>query len=111
MSLSLSLIYAVTLDDALISYGPLGIGVLVLGYFAAKQVIFLRERGDKAEAQRDAMIEDVFTKVLPALTRNTEVLDKRTDLDREIIETLRETTDVLRELSGQRVTPTRRRTT
>lgn len=111
MSLSLSLIYAVTLDDALISYGPLGIGVLVLGYFAAKQVIFLRERGDKAEAQRDAMIEDVFTKVLPALARNTEVLDKRTDLDREIIETLRETTDVLRELSGQRVTPTRRRTT
>lgn len=103
------LIYAVTLDDALISYGPLGIGVLVLGYFAAKQVVFLRERGDKAEAQRDAMIEDVFTKVLPALSRNTEVLEKRTDLDREIIETLQESNAVMRELAG-RATPTRRRT-
>lgn len=105
------LIYAVTLDDALISYGPLGIGVLVLGYFAAKQVVFLRERGDKAEAQRDAMIEDVFTKVLPALTRNTEVLEKRTNLDREIIETLQENTRVLQELSDRRAPTTRRRTT
>jgi len=107
----MNLIYAVTLDDALISYGPLGIGVLVLGYFAAKQVIFLRERGDKAEAQRDAMIEDVFTKVLPALTRNTEVLDKRTDLDREVIEALQANSRVLQELSDQWAAPTRRRTT
>ena len=103
--MSAVVILAVTAGDALITYGPLGIGVLALGVFAARQFDWQVKRGDKAEARSETMVDEVFTKVLPALARNTEVLAKRTDLDREIVETLKDTNDVLRDISQGREPP------
>jgi hypothetical protein len=91
-------VIALTVDEILLTYGPLGIGVLVLGYFAARMVNLVISDRDRSNQQRDQIVEDVFTKVLPAIARNTEVLEKRHDLDREIIEVLRDNTRVLDEV-------------
>lgn len=89
---------AVTVDQLLLTYGPLGIGVLVLGYFAFKMVDLLINDRNTSNSQRDAIVEDVFTKVMPAIARNTEVLEKRHDLDREIIDVIRDNNRLLSEI-------------
>lgn len=90
--------FAVTVDQVLLTYGPLGVGVLVLGYFAFKMVDLLIHDRNTSNSQRDAIVNDVFTKVMPAIARNTEVLEKRHDLDREIIEVIRANNELLREV-------------
>lgn len=85
-------IFAVTSpDQSLYDYGALGIIVVVLSGFAYKALNILLHDRDKAVADRDVMIQDVFTKVLPAITRNTEVLQGRQEIDRQVLEHLKET--------------------
>ena len=88
----------VTPDQVLYGYGPLGIGVVVLCGAVYKMFMsFMRDK-DKAVADRDTMIQDVFNKVLPAFDRNTEVLLARRDLDRELIDVLKDNTKIMQEV-------------
>lgn len=101
-------ILAVTIEEALITYGPLGIGVFVLGLFSWRMVTWLFARVDKAEAQRDAMVQEVLTSVMPAVNRATEVLDKRQNLDREILDAMIRGKDVLERLEAELYSQPRR---
>jgi hypothetical protein len=89
---------AVTPDEVLYGYGPLGIGVVVLCAAVYKMFLSFMKDKDKAVNDRDTMIEDVFTKVLPAFDRNTQVLLTRQELDRELIDVLKDNTKVLEEV-------------
>jgi len=82
--------FAATPEEVLYGYGPLGVGVVALAYLAYKMFIIILKDRDKAIADRDVMIQDVFTKVLPAISRNTDVLEGRQDLDRELITAVKE---------------------
>jgi hypothetical protein len=83
-------IFATAPEEVLYGYGPLGVGVVALAFFGHKMFgIILKDR-DKAIADRDAMVQDLFTKVLPAITRNTDVLEGRQDIDRELVAMIKE---------------------
>lgn len=84
------MILAVTPDQVLYGYGPLGVGVVVLTYALVKLFNIIMQDRNKAVEDRDTMTQDVFTKVLPAFARNTEVLERRQELDRELIDVLKE---------------------
>ena len=89
---------AVTPDQVLYGYGPLGVGVVVLCAAVYKMFVSFMKDKDKAVADRDTMIQDVFNKVLPAFDRNTEVLLARRDLDRELIDVLKDNTKIMQEV-------------
>ena len=89
-------IFAVSADEVLYGYGPLGVAVVALSAALGVTFRILMKDRDKAIADRDAMIEDLFTKVLPAIARNTEVLENRQILDRDLIEAVK-TSNSLRE--------------
>lgn len=58
-----------------------------------------RERHEKEAArivaQRDSMIDDFTSKALPVLIRVTDVLERRQQLDEDIVDAVRENTQVL----------------
>lgn len=84
-----AMLYAVSAEEVLYGYGPLGIGVVALSVVGYKMFNIILKDRDKAIADRDALLEDLFTKVLPAIARNTELLDDRKDIDRVTIETIK----------------------
>lgn len=84
-------------DQILYGYGPLGVGVVALTYGIIKLFNIVLSDRDKAMQQRDALVEDYFTKVLPAITKSTEVLQNRQDLDRELIAAFKESSTTLQE--------------
>lgn len=95
VSVFASFAQSTTPEQILYGYGPLGIGVVALAIIGYKMFnIILRDR-DAAIAQRDSLIEDVFTKVLPAITRNTDVLEKRQDLDKALIQTVQDSNKII----------------
>ena len=84
-------------QNILYGYGPLGIGVVVMSAVIYKMFKIILDDRDKAVQQRDTLLEDYLTKVLPAITKNTEVLASRQDLDREIILLLGESNAAVKE--------------
>ena len=92
------LVAATTPDQVLYSYGPLGVGVVVFALACAKMFSILLKDRDKAMTDRDALLEDVFTKVLPAVARNTEVLEKVIEVMAESSTSVRENGEVLKDI-------------
>lgn len=88
-------IYAATPEEVLYGYGPLGIGVVALSFFGLKMFNIILKDRDKAISDRDAMVRDLFEKVLPAIARNTDVLESRRDLDRQLIDEIKRSNDQL----------------
>lgn len=87
-------VFAAAPEQKLYEYGVLGVIVVALAWLAYKMFNILLKDRDKAISDRDAMIQDVFTKVLPAIARNTEVLEARQEIDRDMV-------DVIRQSNGQ----------
>lgn len=92
MLFSRFLMAAATPTQTIGEYGLLG--ALVIALSGALVYVFKIILGDrnKAIGDRDKMLEDLFTKVLPAISRNTEVLEQRQGLDRELIDALKSNT-------------------
>lgn len=82
--------FAATPEEILYGYGPLGIGVVALAFFGYKMFNIILKDRDKAIQDRDAMVQDLFTKVLPAIARNTDVLEGRQDIDRDLVAAIKE---------------------
>lgn len=76
-------------EDFLYAYGPLGAGVVAFAYVINKLFNIILKDRDKAIADRDAMIRDLMEKVIPALNKNTEVLETQQEVDKEIVGILR----------------------
>lgn len=93
--LEVAVYLATTPEQVLYGYGPLGVGVVILTFAVTKMFNIIMKDRDKAIADRDAMVQDLFTKVLPALTRNQEVLVQRKDLDEELLKVLRAATSAV----------------
>lgn len=91
-------VFAVTPEEILYGYGPLGVGVVALSFVGHKMFNILLKDRDKAISDRDAMIQDVFTKVLPAIARNTDVLEARQAIDRDLVDAVKENTKVVEEV-------------
>ncbi len=89
------LVSATKPEDILYGYGPLGVAVVALSYFGYKMFKIILTDRDKAISQRDILVEDVFTKVLPAISKNTDVLERRQDLDVQISSTIKDFTRAL----------------
>jgi hypothetical protein len=88
---TLSMIFAAKPpEEILYGYGPLGIGVVALAFIGYKLFKIILADRDKALADKDLLVQDIFTKVLPAITRNTELLEQRQQIDRDLIEVVRE---------------------
>lgn len=81
-------------EEVLYGYGPLGVGVVALAVVGYKLLKIILEDRDKAIADRDALLEDVFTKVLPAIAANTEILQQRQILDRDLVEAIKDLNQV-----------------
>lgn len=88
---------AETPEQVLYGYGPLGIGVVVFGYILWKLFNIILNDRNKAFEDREAMVQDVFTKVLPAIARNTEVLLARQEIDRQLTDAIKESNKQLQE--------------
>jgi hypothetical protein len=90
----------VAATDALLIYGPLGIFVVlfVTGFVIGKKEHerVIGER-DKAWDQREALINDVHTKVAPALERAAEAIKARGSFEDQVLDVI---TDVRRLLEG-----------
>lgn len=84
-------------EEVLYSYGPLGVGALALAYIANKFITILLADRTKAIQDRDDMVQDLLTKVFPAIVKNTEVLEARQELDRELIDTIKKSNDLREE--------------
>lgn len=82
--------FAATPEEVLYGYGPLGVGVVALSFFGLKMFNIILKDRDKAIADRDAMVRDLFEKVLPAIARNTDVLAARQELDRTLIDAVKQ---------------------
>ena len=98
MSLITLNVFAVTPEEVLYGYGPLGIGVVALAFIGYKMFNIILKDRDKAIADRDIMVQDLFTKVLPAIARNTDVLEARQAIDRDLVDTIKENTKVVEEV-------------
>lgn len=92
-----SSLFAATPEEILYGYGPLGVGVVALGVIGLRMFNIILKDRDKAIEDRDALLEDFFTKVIPAITRNTDVLERRQELDRVLIDGLKEGRNVVSE--------------
>jgi hypothetical protein len=77
-------------EEKLYEYGVLGIVLVAVAMVAAYLFKIILKDRDKAINDRDSIVQDMFTKVLPALAHNTEVLEKRQELDRDLIHTLKD---------------------
>lgn len=83
-------VLGVTPEEILYGYGPLGIGVVALSFVGYKMFNIILKDRDKAIADRDVMIQDVFTKVLPAIARNTDVLESSQNVSRDLTDAIKE---------------------
>lgn len=77
--------------NELVTYGPLGIFVLlfVTGLVSGKPTVdrLIAER-DRAEVQRDSVINDVLEKVAPALERAVEAVKARDVFEADVRDVL-----------------------
>ena len=86
---------AETPQDILYGYGPLGVIVVVLAGVAWNFVrMFMKDR-DRVIAQRDALLNDIFDKVIPAVNKNTDVLQRRQEIDVQLVSVLKESNEAL----------------
>lgn len=88
--LTIGVVLGVTSEDALLTYGPLGIMSLMLALFARETVGRLVKDRDAANEQRDQMVNDVINRIMPVLQRTVDVLEKRQQLDVEMVEVLKD---------------------
>lgn len=86
-----TILMAETPEQILYGYGPLGIGIVALSFIGYKMFNIILKDRDKAISDRDTMVNDLFTKVLPAIARNTEVLQARQEIDRDLNSVIKET--------------------
>jgi hypothetical protein len=96
MLLTALTLYAITAEEVLVGYGPLGIGALALSVVGYRMFNIILTDRDKAIAQRDQMLNDLFTKVIPAITKNTDVLETRQEIDRDLIDTIKDSNEQLK---------------
>lgn len=89
ISASLGLILGITSEEALTTYGPLGIISAALLWFAKGTVDRLVMDRDKALEQRDQMMNDVLNDFMPVIRRAVDVLEKREQLDAEVLAVMR----------------------
>lgn len=85
-------------EEILVGYGPLGIFVALLLVFAQQTIQRLIKDRDQERDKREALVNDILTKVIPLIERNTQVLNARTTLDNETLDVLK---DVRRLLERQ----------
>lgn len=88
----LTSVFAATPTQTIGEYGLLGALVILLaGAVVYMFKIILADR-NKAQEQRDAVLADVFTKIIPVLGRVQEVLQDRQQLDKELIDAFKSNT-------------------
>ena len=85
-----AIVFAVTPEEVMYGYGPLGVGVVFLCIAVVKMFSSIIKDRDKAISDRDSMVQDLFTKVLPAIARNTDVLERQQEIDRQLIDSIKE---------------------
>lgn len=83
------MIVSVTGEDALLTYGPLGIISATLLWFAKGTVDRLIKDRDQANQQRDQMVNDVLTEIMPVLRRTVDVLEKQHQIDIDVLAVLK----------------------
>lgn len=82
-------------EDVLYSYGPLGVMTAILLWFAKGTTDRLVKDRDRANEQRDAVVNDMITRVMPTLQRAIDVIEKRQQLDHDIHRTLEDIRRIL----------------
>ena len=95
MIFSFMTVLGVTPEETLYEYGVLGVVLVAVSYFAYKMFNIILSDRDKAVSDRDNMLQDLFTKVLPAIARNTEVLEGRQEIDRQLVEVIKDSNKAL----------------
>lgn len=89
------------LFDALVNYGALGIMLagFLLGMVVAKGTHerVIQER-DRAEQQRDKVLDDVMTQVAPALERAAEAIRTRTAYEETVTAALSDIENVMEDV-------------
>lgn len=88
VALTVGVILGAVPEDVLYSYGPLGFMTAVLLVFAKGTTDRLVKDRDQANEQRDAVVNDMVTRVIPMLQRALDVMEKRQELDRELLKAL-----------------------
>lgn len=82
-------------EDVLYSYGPLGVMTTILLWFAKGTTDRLVKDRDRANEQRDAVVDDMVTRVMPTLQRAIDVMEKRQQIDRDLLQTLEDIRRIL----------------
>lgn len=82
-------------EDVLYSYGPLGVMTAVLLWFAKGTTDRLVKDRDRANEQRDQVVNDMVTRVIPMLQRAIDVIEKRQQVDHDILKTLEDLRRIL----------------
>ena len=82
-------IFGLTGEEVLYGYGPLGVFAVAAGIALRTMGMYIIKDRDRAVTQRDQMADDMFNKALPLLTRTADLLEKRTQLDQELMEGFR----------------------
>lgn len=88
VALTVGVVLGAVPEDVLYSYGPLGVMTTVLLWFAKGTTDRLVKDRDRANEQRDAVVDDMLTRVMPTIQRSLEVLERRQELDKDILRTL-----------------------
>jgi hypothetical protein len=88
LALTVAVMFGAVPDDVLYSYGPLGVMTTILLWFAKGTTDRLVKDRDRANEQRDAVVDDMLTRVMPTIQRSAEVLERRQQLDQDILRTL-----------------------
>lgn len=86
--LVLGVVFGAVPEDVLYSYGPLGVMTAILLWFAKGTTDRLIKDRDRANEQRDAVVDDMLTRVMPTLQRTVDVLERRQQLDQDILRAL-----------------------
>lgn len=92
---SVGVIFGVVPEDILYSYGPLGVMTAILLVFAKGTTDRLVKDRDRANEQRDAVVDDMVTRVIPMLQRAIDVIEKRQQLDHDLLRTLEDIRRIL----------------
>lgn len=80
---------ATSAEEVMYGYGPLGVAVVALAVFSHSMIRMLIRDRDKAIDERNQLLEDMTTKVIPAIIQNTAVLERRQSLDHELLEVIK----------------------
>lgn len=95
VAVTLGVVLGAVPEDVLYSYGPLGVMTAILLVFAKGTTDRLVKDRDQANEQRDAVVNDMLTRVIPMLQRALDVMEQRQQLDRELVATLDEIRRIL----------------